>query len=521
KEGCIIEYEYKVKSDFIWNLDPWFFQGNSPVLWSEFQLRVPQFFTYAFLSHGYQPMYINQKKESQGHFIISNTKTSPGSTKNNFISAVTDYRWVMKDVSKLRPEKFTSALKNHIASIEFQLATRNHPLEFYDYRSTWAALTKSLMEVENFGLALQKDNNGLGTELKPLLSGAKNDLEKANSIYKHVRDRYTCNNHSALYLNQSLRNLTKNKTGNVSEINMLLTAMLRFARLDAAPVLLSTTDHGYAIQTYPMITSFNYVISKLSLNGKEYFLDASHSMLGFGKLLPDCYNGHARVVNEEATALNFSADSLIEKKSTILFISNDKNGNWIGKFEQTPGYFESYELREKIMHNQSGKDELLQEEESEFGIDVVIDSVSIDSLNNYDTPLRLQYEMSLSPGTKDHLYINPLFSEVLHENPFTSTQRLYPVEMPFTTDETYMLTMEVPQGYEIESLPEQMIAKMDEEGSAYFEYRISHSNNIISLRTIMKISRTLFMPGEYSTLREFFKIVVDKQKERVVLRKKE
>ena len=65
-----------------------------------------------------------------------------------------------------------------------------------------------------------------------------------------------------------------------------------------------------------------------------------------------------------------------------------------------------------------------------------------------------------------------------------------------------------------------MIAKMDDEGSAYFEYRISHSNNIISLKTVLKISRTLFLPGEYSTLREFFKMVVDKQNERIVFKKK-
>src|SRR5690349_2998243 len=112
----------------------------------------------------------------------------------------------------------------------------------------------------------------------------------------------------------------------------------------------------------------------MNISGKEFFFDASHPMLGFGKLLPDCYKCHARIVNEEATALNLSADSLLEKKTTILFINNDKKGNWIGKFEQIPGYYESYEIREKI-RNQNGT-ELLDEEKEAFGIDVIIDSVS-------------------------------------------------------------------------------------------------------------------------------------------------
>ena len=45
KEGSIIEFEYEVSSDFIWNLDPWDFQSvSAPTLWSEFTFSVPQFF---------------------------------------------------------------------------------------------------------------------------------------------------------------------------------------------------------------------------------------------------------------------------------------------------------------------------------------------------------------------------------------------------------------------------------------------------------------------------------------------
>ena len=36
KEGSIIEIEYTVVSDLIWNLDPWYFQDNIPTIWSEF-----------------------------------------------------------------------------------------------------------------------------------------------------------------------------------------------------------------------------------------------------------------------------------------------------------------------------------------------------------------------------------------------------------------------------------------------------------------------------------------------------
>ncbi|MBN8785702.1 MAG: DUF3857 domain-containing protein, partial [Terrimonas sp.] len=36
KEGCIIEYSYNLVSDFLQNLQPWEFQGDYPVLWSQY-----------------------------------------------------------------------------------------------------------------------------------------------------------------------------------------------------------------------------------------------------------------------------------------------------------------------------------------------------------------------------------------------------------------------------------------------------------------------------------------------------
>jgi hypothetical protein len=51
----------------------------------------------------------------------------------------------------------------------------------------------------------------------------------------------------------------KDKTGNVAEINLMLTAMLRYAGLNANPVLVSTRSNGIAM--FPNRTAFNYVIA--------------------------------------------------------------------------------------------------------------------------------------------------------------------------------------------------------------------------------------------------------------------
>jgi len=53
-----------------------------------------------------------------------------------------------------------------------------------------------------------------------------------------------------------------------------------------------------------------------------------------------------------------------------------------------------------------------------------------------------------------------------------------------------------------------------------FEYRISESNGIISLRSRIRLNRAYFMPEEYEMLREFFNLIVKKHAEQIVFKKK-
>ena len=65
---------------------------------------------------------------------------------------------VMKNIPALKEESFTSTLDNHIAKIDFQLASYSHPLTPRDVMGNWTDVTKDLLKDENFGLQLSRDN---------------------------------------------------------------------------------------------------------------------------------------------------------------------------------------------------------------------------------------------------------------------------------------------------------------------------------------------------------------------------
>jgi len=487
------------------------------VLWSEYNLKLPEFLGYVFLTQGFRGYDIQDKKDTWTEFKVSDSRGTGATERISFSSNVADYRWVIKNVRALKEEAFTSTLKNHISKLEFQLSDYRYPLTPRNVMGTWSKLSEDLMRAEYFGNGLDKNNGWLGDEINPLIAGAKNDLEKAEKIYTYVRDNMTCTSHSGTDLNQSLKNILKAKSGTVAEINLLLVAMLKYINVQADPVILSTRSHGYTYSIYPILGKFNYVICDATIGGHSYFLDASE-VLGFGKLSPECYNGHARIINAGAAAIDFSSDSLTEKKFTLVMLIINEKGELEGSLQQQPGYAESSAIRKKI--KEKGMDDFLKDVKKGYSQELEIIAPHIDSLSNLEENVGIAYEFKMSGAQADIIYINPLLAEEHKENPFKSAERFYPVEMPYSIDETYSFTMILPEDYMVDEMPKPIIAKLNEEGDGRFEYLVSASGNTISVRSKIQLSRTFYAPEEYDMLRSFFDFIVSKQSEQIVLKKK-
>jgi hypothetical protein len=520
KEGCIIEYQYEIRSDYIRNLQPWAFQGGNPIIWSEYSASIPQFFGYAFLSQGYHAFDIRDKKDRTVNFSVHESHSTAATESYNFSAGVTDYRWVMKNVPALKEESYTSTIENHISKIEFQLTEYREPLTYRNIIGSWGDLGKELLESEYFGQQLDKNNGWLGDTEKPLLAGAKSDIEKATRIYDYIRDNFTCTSRGNLYLSKSLKEIAKAKNGNEAEINLLLTAMLKYADIKAAPVILSTKPHGYTNAIYPLLSRFNYVISKAVIDNKDYYFDASVPRLGFGKLLSYCYNGHARVIDQNVTPVDLNPDSLRERKVSSMFIINE-NGSIKGTMQQSLGYYESLHMRDDI--KEKGQEAIVKEIQKTYqgyGEDAQVKNAEFNSIDKFDEIMAVKYDVSIKNSKEDILYFSPMFGENYKNNPFKSAVRYYPVEMPYPTDEMFVLNMEVPEGYVVDELPKPIRMKLNEEGDGSFEYLIQQQDERISLRMRLMLKRSYYLPEEYDLLREFFNMVVKKQAEQIVFKKK-
>lgn len=520
KEGAIVEYTYTQTSPFLFNLQPWEFQGEYPCLWSEYQTDIPELFQYVTISQGYLPFHLRTTDSRQATFNITEPGGSGRDEHGTFTNNVVTTRLVMKNVPALKEEAFTTTLNNYIAKIEFQLARYNWPNGVSEDRmGNWLSVSKALLKDEDFGTDLDRNNSWLDDDMKTITRGAGSNLDKARKIYAYVRDNFTCTSHSSLYTSNPIKTVFKNRSGNEADLNLLLTAMLRHEKITADPVILSTRAHGFTNSLYPLLNRFNYVVVRAQIDSAVYDMDASEQWLGFGRLPGRCYNGNARLINNDMpNALILSPDSIVESKVSLVLISNDEHGGLVGRLESKPGYIEASDVRQKIQAK--GQQEFMKSLRAAYSGEVTLSNLELDSLKQPDMPLDVSYDFHLATDSSSSLfYFNPMLGEGYKENPFKAAERFYPVEMPCAMDETYTLNMDIPAGYVVDELPKSArVAYNDNEGS--FEYLVVKDDERIQFRSRVKLNRATFQPEDYASLRDFFGFIVKKQSEQIVFKKK-
>ena len=523
KEGSIIEYTYTITSDFEFRLPSWEFQSESyPCLWSEYQVKIPQTLSYIFVRQGVHSYVIDKGKEGHESYKVTE-KAESGSAlgaqdRDLFVSANTvEHQWAIKNIPALRFENYLTTPANYIDKIEFQLSKTYDGQESHDQTNSWKKATEELLHQEDFGTPLEEDNGWL-TDLVDKISGSNPAaLEQARSIYYYVSSHFTCTRYGK-YITTTLKDVVKKNSGSVGDINLLLIAMLRKKGWQADPVVLSTREYGYNLVSYPVLAKLNYVIVRLKLDGRVWYLDAAQPHLGFGRLPGDCYNGHARIIsNKDSASIYFEADSLKETKTTMVILSGTDKG-LEGMYQSTLGDQESYNLRRWVARK--GESEWFKSTQTAYGDDLTISNEGIDSLSQPENPARVHYEFRLNQELgASVIYINPMWWSDTRDNPFKAADRKYPVEMPYVMDDVYIYSMDIPEGYVLDELPKS--AKVSLNGDqGLFEYIIAKQDNTIQLRCRIRLNKAWFPADDYDGLRDFYAYVVKKESEQIVLKKK-
>jgi hypothetical protein len=521
REGSVVEYKYAIRSPYLSTFPTWNFQNKIPVNYSEYVTRIPEYYTYQTNLKGYitpklekssaTRSYTFTTKERSGNYV---TSTTFDTERINYNDNITTYK--AEKMPSIKDENYVNNVMNYTSSIDHELSMVKFPNKpIKSYSATWDDVVKLIYESDSFGAELKK-NNYFEADLSPILNEQQTKPEKIALIFNYVKSRMNWNSFRGYNCNDGVNKAYKAKVGNTAEINLMLTAMLRYAGIDANPVLLSTRGNGIAI--FPNRTAFDYVIAAVEVENGLIFLDATDK-----NSLPDILpirtlNWWGRIVRPNGSSAEVDLMPKSNSKDVVNMIATlDGDGKLNGNIREQ--YFDYNAFLYRVNYRNVAQESYLEKLEQRYnGLEI---NEYKSASDDFSKPVVETYTFNHNASAEiigDKMYFSPLFFFREEENPFIQETREYPVDFIFPNQDKYAFTVNIPEGYVVESLPQSLSLKMGENVGNY-KFMISSTGKQIQLISTLDINEAIVAPAEYETLKSFYKQMIEKQNEKIVLKK--
>ncbi|MDQ0965570.1 hypothetical protein QFZ20_000973 [Flavobacterium sp. W4I14] len=510
KEGSIIEFKYKIKSDFIFTLRGWKFQSNIPTLWSEYNVKIPEYLTYKNNLSGYYQVDHPLHQNINASYVSGLTST-----------AVYD-KYSAANVPALKEEPYVTTMDDYIPKIEFELRATQFPGEMYqDFNGSWSKIINGMAQDEKFGGFINK-NSYAKAVLPGILKGEKDTLAAVKLIFNYVKNNLKWNKEYLVYAKETNpKSIFEKKTGSSADINLSLLSLLKEAKIEAYPVLISTRENGEH-PGYPVESAFNNVIGVTQIGNSLYFLDATDKDLPAGMLDYDNLNHQGFYMDlKNLNGKWLSTEPTVTTEKIFVYnMTLDKENKLTGKINQYSKGYSALNLRNKYRKTTNETEFIKNFKKDKTGLEV--SNYKIDNLDNLEELLTESMDVVIEDNVEEAgnlVYFTPLLFERTKENLFKLEQRKFPVDFAYPFKESYRITISFPEDYEVDKLPKGGIYKLPEDNGTFTINYIAEGKTLM-VRSIINVNKSLYTPEEYFDLKELFKTVVEKQAEQIVFKKK-
>ena len=522
KEGSIVEYEYTIRSPFATVLPEWRFQESIPVNHSEYTTRIPEFYEFKPNFRGYFTPKVTKTSTTASITSTSKERTGVYVSKTTFSTDKTDFKenvtvYSLDKLPSMQDESYVSNIDNYLASVEHELSiTRypNSPIKMYS--NSWEDVANTIYKYDDFGPELKRTGY-FETDVTALIAGVNSPAEKAALIFNYVKNRMNWNKFNGYSCDTGVKKAYTDKVGNTAEINLMLTSMLRFAGLNADPVLVSTRSNKIAL--FPARSAFNYVIAAVEINGKTLLMDAT-TKWAMPNILPvRAVNWNGRLIRKDGTSAEIPLTPQgLSREVVSMSATLDKEGKVTGKARDTYFDYNAFLFREN--YNGLSQESYLEKLEKGYkGMEISNYKLSNDK--DLSKPVVEDYDFTnnnVADIIGDKMYINPMLFLAKAENPFKQEKREYPIDFVFPHQDKYTIGINLPEGYVLESLPQPVSLTM-EDNMGSFKYNLVANGNLIQVAVTMDINTATISPDYYDTLKSFYQKMLEKQNEKIVLKR--
>ncbi len=261
--GAILDYQYELRFDTIYFLEPWYFSEDVPVRYAEITFKVPLEIKAQAWSRAPMRVKIERppaEKSSQGYLMKAWAKDLPSVPDDPYGPPYTDLAAQMM----LLPSSYTNEIQ-HEALLE-----------------SWPKVSELL---GGYYDQVRRRDSGVARKAQEI-AGSGAPQEKSEALYRFVRDQLATDPYQGVIVSpdESLGKILSQGHADRAEKALLLQAMLKAAKIDSRLVWAGDRVRGVIDPQLPNPNWFDAVFVLLELDGKRVFLDPADRALGFGQL---------------------------------------------------------------------------------------------------------------------------------------------------------------------------------------------------------------------------------------------
>lgn len=525
--GSVIDIKYRVESPFLSNVDDFVLQTDIPIMNLEASFKSPEYFNYKINARGYLPISPNLETGNEKITFASKAQygnsygaySGTGTTSRSDVDFRTNkYSFNLKDIPALRDEPYVGNIDNYRSTVKFELSYTQFPQSTVtNYSTTWEDVVKTIYKNDSFGSELNKSGY-YDDDIDQLLASATNELEKIALIFGYVRNHMSWNGYYGKFTDNGVKRAYKERSGNVAEINLMLTSMMRYAGLESYPVLVSTRSNG--IPLFPTIDGYNYVIASVKSDNGFVLLDATSKFSTPNVLPTRTLNWEGRVIRNDGSSTTVNLYPSIKAKNTVsAMVTLDEQGSINGSIRTVFSNHNALKYREKYIGAE--QESFIQSKENTYG-GMEIEEFKVANDLDFSKPVMETYSFTKESQAEvigDKIYFSPLFFMRDLENPFKLEKREFPIDFGYPSGSKYMINVVIPEGYEVESIPEPVAFSLPD-NLGTFKFKITEgANSSVQLMMESDINSSLIPANYYKSIKTFFQEMVDKENEKVVLKK--
>jgi transglutaminase-like putative cysteine protease len=507
--GSILEYRYKMRLD------------DNRFMTPEWEVQTPLFTRKAhFHFVPTDKLVISHTDKGSITSSLAYSKMLPPGA--DVVDVRNEYDLNVSNVRGLPREEFEPPMQAFAYRVRFYYTSKRSVQEYWDeYGKSWSKRVDKFAEPSPaITSAAQEFTSGAKTEDEKLqkLYNAVMKLENTRFTREHSEDE---NRAEGVKKVKSAADVLSLKRGSGEDIALLFLALVRAGGFKAYAMQVTNRDRTFFQPNYLDSGQLDDTVVIVMVGGKEKLFDPGERYAGYAQLhwkhaQASGLRQHDGKTDIGTTPSNTYKETIIQRIASLKLAAD---GAITGDVSILCTGVQALRWRQKALQGDEValKKEFDDELASDLPPGIVLHTDHFLGLADQDATLmvRMAVAGSLGTATGKRVFLPVSVFAGGSRNPFTSSHREEPVDLRFPYVEKDEVTLHLPAGFEVETLPQK--AKVELPQMALYLTEISAADQTITFKRTFIIANVLYMADEYGKLKGFFDDVSEKDRAQAVL----